>query len=142
MKDMKTCEQILIQKLALLDGETSELDAARIDAHLAACENCRRELEELENTALMFARQQRQIPDADLWAAIAARIGAEPAFAVKWQPFALLGALLVVYKLVEMIPERDFGWALKLVPFVLIAAAFALLRENPFKINTELILEK
>jgi predicted anti-sigma-YlaC factor YlaD len=143
MKDLKTCEQILLQKMALLDGEKSELGVDFIDAHLAACENCRRELAQMETIASMFARQQRQVPEADLWSAIDARIiGAENAFHVKWQPFALLGALLVVYKLVEMIPARDLGWTLKLVPFALVVAIFGFLRENPFKINTELILEK
>ena len=82
--------------------------------------------------------------DADLWPAIEKRINPERAtiLPVKWQPFALLGISLVVYKLLEMVPERDFGWALKIVPFILIAALFGFLKENPFKINTELILEK
>ena len=144
MKEMKNCEDILIQKMALLDGEKTEIAVAEIDAHAAACENCRREIERLEATAILLSSQKRQIPEADLWSAIESRIDAEPetALSVKWQPFVLLGAFLVVYKLVEMVPERDFGWALKLVPFVLIAAVFAFLRENPFKINTELILEK
>ena len=142
MKDMNSCEQILMQKMALIDGEKTDLDAAQIDAHAAACQNCRREIAQLENTAALLARHERQIPNVDLWSAIDARISAETAPVVKWQPFAVLGILLVVYKLAEMIPERDLGWALKLAPFVLIAAVFAFLKENPFKINTELILEK
>jgi predicted anti-sigma-YlaC factor YlaD len=143
MKDMN-CEEILIQKLALLDGEKAEFSAAQIDAHLADCENCRREIEPLENTIGLLNRQQRRVPDADLWPAVEKRIGASSAggLTVKWQPFVLLGVLLVVYKLLEMIPERDFGWTLKIVPFVLIVAVFGFLKENPFKINSELILEK
>lgn len=143
MKDMN-CEDVLIQKMALIDGEKSEFSAEQIDAHVATCENCRREIEQLERTVLLLNRQKRQAPDADLWSAVEKRIGAESAggLTVKWQPFVLLGALLVVYKLVEMIPERDFGWILKVVPFVLIVAVFGFLKENPFKINTELILEK
>jgi predicted anti-sigma-YlaC factor YlaD len=143
MKDMN-CEDILIQKLASLDGEKTELSIVEINAHLATCENCRREIERLESTALLLGRQQRQAPDADLWPAIEKRIGAEAetTSAVKWQPFILLGGLLVAYKLLELIPERDFGWALKLVPFILVAAVFAFLKENPFRINTELRLEK
>ena len=143
MKDMN-CEEILIQKLALLDGEQADLSAEQIDVHLAACENCRREIEPLESTTLLLKRQQRQSPDADLWAAVEQRIGgaSEPALTVQWQPFAALGAFLVVYKLLEMIPERDFGWALKIVPFFAVAALFGLLKENPFKINSELRLEK
>ncbi len=139
---MNDCEQILMQKMALLDGERAELSAVEIDAHLAACANCRREIALMEKTGALLTHQRRQIPDADLWTAVRERIDAETAAGVRWQPFALLGVFLVVYKLVEMIPERDFGWALRLAPFVLIAAVFLLLRENPFKVNTELILEK
>ena len=141
---MKTCEEMLIQKMALVDGEKTESAVAEIDAHLAACEDCRREFEELEQTAVFLRRQMRQTPDADLWSAVASRLGgkAEASSGVGWQPFFVLGVFLVVYKLVEMVPERDLGWALKLAPLALIAALFALTRENPFKINTELIPEK
>ena len=140
MKNMN-CEDILIQKMALLDGEKADLSAAEIDSHLAACENCRRESEALEKTAAFFRQQTRRMPDADLWPAIEKRIGGETTSLVKWQPLVLLGAFLVVYKLVEMLPEQNLGWALKLVPFVLIVVVFGFLKENPFKINTELILE-
>jgi predicted anti-sigma-YlaC factor YlaD len=58
MKDMN-CEEILIQKMALLDGEKTDAPPAEIDAHLAACETCRRETARLENVASLFERQQR-----------------------------------------------------------------------------------
>jgi predicted anti-sigma-YlaC factor YlaD len=143
MKDIN-CEDILIQKLALLDGERSEFSAEQIAAHLADCANCREQIEELENTSVLLKRQKRREQSADLWSAIEKEIGAEreTTLTVKWQPFVLLGIFLVIYKLLEMIPERDLGWALKLVPFILVAAVFVLIKENPFKINTELILEK
>lgn len=134
------CEDVLIQKSALLDGEKAEFSAGQINAHLETCENCRREIEQLENTILLLDRQERQAPRADLWTAIEKRIEAENK--TNWQPFVWLAVFLVVYKLLEMIPERDLGWALKIVPFILGAVLFGLLKENPFKINTELILEK
>lgn len=140
MKNMN-CEDVLIQKSALLDGEKAEFSAAAIDAHLETCENCRREVERLENTILLLDRQERRGQTADLWSAVESRIGAknEKSTALTWQPFVLVGAFLVVYKLFEMIPEHDLGWALKIVPFILGAVLFGLLKENPFKINTELI---
>ena len=136
------CEDILLQKSALLDGEKAEISEEQINSHLEICENCRREIERMENTIFLLDKQERREFDADLWSAIEKRIGAENAPATNWQPFILLGAFLVVYKLVEMLPERDFGLALKIVPFVLVTVLFGLLKENPFKINTELILEK
>jgi hypothetical protein len=53
----------------------------------------------------------------------------------------LLGVLLVGYRIVEMVPERDFGFMFKLVPLLFVIAAFRYLRENPFKIDSELRLE-
>lgn len=143
MKNMN-CEDVLIQKSAMLDGEKAEFSAGQINAHLETCENCRREIEQMENTILLLSGQERRGQNADLWSAIENRIGAEneKSTILTWQPFVLVGAFLVVYKLLEMIPERDFGWALKIVPFILVAALFGLLKENPFKINSELILEK
>ena len=141
MKEMN-CEDILIQKSALLDGEKADLSAEEINAHLESCENCRQEAARMENAVLLLNKQERRKIDTDLWSAIENRIESQSATETNWQPFILLGAFLVVYKLVEMLPERDFGLALKIVPFVLIAVIFGFLKENPFKINTELILEK
>ncbi|MEP6901993.1 MAG: hypothetical protein ABJA66_09595 [Actinomycetota bacterium] len=138
------CEDILIQKLALIDGEKTEFSDEQITAHLASCENCRQQIEQLQNTVVLLNRQKRRGQTADLWAAIEKQINpeSEATFKIKWPPFVLLAILLAVYKFVEMVPERDLGWALKIVPVVLIAAVFGFLKENPFKINTELILEK
>jgi hypothetical protein len=49
--------------------------------------------------------------------------------------------LLLGYRLVEMIPDRHLGLLFKLVPILLVIAAFSYLRENPFKINSQLTLE-
>ena len=138
------CEDILIQKSALLDGEKPEFSDEQIAAHPANCENCRQEIAQMENTFLMLKGQKRREQNADLWAAIEKRIESKPETAseTNWQPFILFGVLLVVYKLLELLPERDFGWSLKIVPFILIIALFGFLKENPFKINTELILER
>jgi predicted anti-sigma-YlaC factor YlaD len=143
MKDMN-CEDILIQKSALIDGEKSEFSDEQINAHLADCESCRRQIEEMENTIILLKRQTRREQDADLWSAIEKQIitHSETISLLKWQPFVLAGVFLVIYKLLEMIPERDLGWSLRLMPLVLIAVLFGFLKENPFKINSELILEK
>jgi len=143
MKDMN-CEDILIQKSALIDGEKADFSDEQIAEHSADCENCRRQIEELENTIFLLKRQKRREQSADLWSAIEKQINdeSESILTVKWQPFALVGVFLVIYKLLEMIPERDLGWFLRVVPFILIAALFGFIKENPFKINSELILEK
>jgi hypothetical protein len=52
-----------------------------------------------------------------------------------------LGALLLGYRLLELLPDRDFSFLFKFVPVLLVIAAFGYLKENPFKINAELSLE-
>jgi predicted anti-sigma-YlaC factor YlaD len=138
----KHCEEILIQKWALLDGEEPTLSAEQIAAHLVGCENCRAAIGQTENVILLLEQQTRREQTADLWAALERRIETERTPRTIRQALILLGVFLVVYKLLEMVPEHDFGLILRIVPFILGAAVFAFLRENPFRINTELIMEK
>lgn len=141
---MNYCEDVLIQKSALIDGEKADFSEEEINTHLAGCDACRRQIEQMESTSALLRRQKRREQNVDLWSAIEKRIHtqANAVSPLKWQPFVALGIFLVIYKLLEMLPARDPGWALKLVPLVLIALLFGFLKENPFKINSELILEK
>nr|AIA12066.1 Putative zinc-finger [uncultured bacterium] len=126
--------------MAVFDGETTEFAPEQLNAHLSACESCRREIEQMQNTFALLKTQERSVPETDLWSAIETRIEAETR--TNWKPFAFLGVFLVGYKLLEMLPETGFGFAFKIVPLVFVVALFAFLKENPFRINTELILEK
>lgn len=53
----------------------------------------------------------------------------------------VLGVLLLGYRIAEMIPDHDFGLVFKFIPVLFVIVAFGYLRENPFKINTELRFE-
>jgi predicted anti-sigma-YlaC factor YlaD len=136
----ENCEEILMALMAVFDGEKTDLSPEQLKAHTANCENCRREIEQMQNTFTLLKEQERRVQNADLWSAIEPRIEAKAK--TNWRPLAFLGIFLVVYKLLEMLPERDFGLAFKIVPLVFVVALFGLLKENPFKINTELVLEK
>ncbi len=98
----------------------------------------------MQNIARLLKKQKRREQDVNLWSSIEKSIGAqiETASLTGWKTFLLLGVFLVAYKLLEMMPERDFGLLFKFVPLVLVAALFGFLKENPFKINTELNLER
>lgn len=138
------CENTMSVTAALIDGEESSLSAEKAAKHLTECENCRREIEQMQNTADLFNGLERREQFADLWLEIEKRMDAQalsqpPA---KWQPFLMLVAGLIAYKLLEMLPEREFGLWLKLVPLIFVVALFAFLKENPFRINTELVLER
>jgi hypothetical protein len=130
----ENCEEILIALTAVFDGETTEFAPEQLNAHLSGCEDCRREIDLMRNTFALLKNEERREQNVDLWSAIESRLEAK----TNWKPFAALGAFLVVCKLAEMLPETDFGFVFKLVPIVFVVALFAFLKENPFKINTEL----
>ncbi len=136
------CDEVLMALMARLDSETAELSGEQIDLHLARCANCRHEADALTGTDALLKMQNRSSEDADVWQAVKMQIGEQKASRFGWQPFAMLGMLLVIYRFVEMLPERDPGLAFKLVPLLLVAAVFLIVKENPFRINAELTLDK
>jgi len=138
------CEETILSVMAEMDGETPLLSTEQTAQHLSQCEQCQTEINRQKETFNLFQGQKRLVSQADLWLEIERRISDTPIS----EPirtryfFLLLGVILVVYKLLEMIPAQDFGFLFKFVPLIFIAALFYFLKENPFKINTELKLEE
>jgi len=133
------CEDVLRAQMAAADGEEPGFSKDLLAAHVAGCANCHHELEQLQALDQVLAMHALSEPRVDLWPAIENRIAKRvPA----WQSFALIGLLLVIYKLLEMLPARDPGMAIKLVPLIIVVLLFVLIKENPFRINTELVLER
>ena len=139
MKEL-SCDDVLMAQMAVADGEEIELD--QLAAHISGCANCQQELSHMQVLDQMLSRHTLSEPRVDLWPAIENRIAKPTRSAVSWQPFALIGLLLVIYKLLEMLPAQDIGMAFKLVPLVIVTFLFVLIKENPFRINTELVLER
>ena len=137
------CEETILSAMAEIDGETPPLSAEQRARHLSQCEQCCVEIARQKIAAGVFQKQNRRIDEVDLWFEIEKRIGDKPISELIQTRyfFLLLGAILIIYKLLEMIPARDFGFLFKLVPLVFVVALFYLFRENPFKINTELKIE-
>ena len=142
-----TCETIRIAAMAVADGqqaEVTEMTSHRIEEHLADCATCRLEVDQLRAVNALMNMQQRQPQNERLWASIEMSLPEAPT--AKYESprshlFKLLGLFLIGYKLFEMIPDRDLGLLFKLIPILFIVAAFAYLKVNPFRINTELALE-
>jgi len=145
MKKEVTCENVCMAAMARADSaQTAALPPAEIEAHLARCAHCRREMAQLEAVSTLLDAQERSLHSENLWAEIENRLPAPAVAREKLpvsHPLILLGLSLVAYRLVELFPDRSPGWWFKLVPLLLAVAAFVYLRENPFKINAELRLE-
>lgn len=138
------CESVCMASMAIADGYQSELSSDEIETHLASCADCRREVGQLRALSSLLDAQERRQQTENVWQRVERRLpDASPAQSNSQAgyPFMLLGALLLGYRIVEMVPDRDFGFIFKLVPVLLVIAAFSYLRENPFKINSELRLE-
>ena len=138
------CEEILFAMMAVIDGEEPNVSTAQIEIHSADCQNCRQEIEQMQSIDNLFKMQKRRKQNVSLWSAIEPNIITKPEIVKQSNLylFLLLIVSLIVYKLLEMLPERDFGLSFKIIPIILVVALFAFLKENPFKINTELTLEK
>ncbi|MGI8788809.1 MAG: hypothetical protein ACR2HG_13740 [Pyrinomonadaceae bacterium] len=136
------CENWLMAKMAELDGEKSEIFVEAMNSHLSVCENCRMEFEQMQNVGDLLKSHARREPEVNLWLTIEERIGSQNSSAISWKPFVFIGAILVGYKLLEMLPERSLGLTFQLVPLIFMVALFVFLKENPFKINAELGLER
>lgn len=137
MKEL-TCEDVLMSQMAAADGEEPQFSKQQLSMHIAGCANCQHELQQFEALDQLLSGHTLSEPHVDLWPAIENRIAKR----ANWQPFAVIGLLLVIYKLLEMLPARDLGMAFKLVPLVIVVLLFVFIRENPFRINTELVLER
>lgn len=138
------CEATVFSVMAEMDGEIPILSPEQTARHVTECERCRAEIERQKVAVNLLQRQQRQTAGAiDLWLEIEKRMSHKPISEAVQGPyfFFLLGAILVIYKLLEMIPAQDWGFWFKLAPLVLVATLFYFFRENPFKINTELELK-
>lgn len=138
------CETVCMAAMAMADGYVSELSSDQIEAHLADCSDCRREVGQLRALSSLLDAQERRPRTENVWQLVERRLpDAAPAQSPSqaWRPFLLLSMLLLGYRIGEMIPDRDFGFLFKLVPVLFVIAAFIYLKENPFKINSELRLE-
>ena len=129
--------------MGVADGYKSQLSPDEIEAHLSDCAGCRRELEQMKAVMSLLDSQARRELEADAWGAVERRLGerAPQRAQTGWRVFVAMALLLAGYKVIELVAERDFGLAFKIVPVLIAVAVFVAIRENPFKINIDLKLE-
>lgn len=132
------CDEVLMLKMAEADGEKVEVsDEANL--HFKHCETCRDEFAQMQAMDKLMMTQARQQHNVDIWPLVEKRIAVSR---IGWVPFAVLAVVLVGYKLFELLPEQGPGLAFKLVPLAIAVAVFFVIKENPFRVNTELTLER
>lgn len=73
------CESMAAELVAYLDGEQPETDRARIDAHVATCLTCRREMDRIGKVNALLRSLPRIEPSADFDARMWQRLEAETA---------------------------------------------------------------
>jgi len=134
------CEEALMLKMAELDGERNDISIEAVDAHVLDCESCRSDLEGLFAVNETFDRNIRVKHEINAWPAVQQVIATQRR-EVGWRTFAVLGLALVTFKVVTLSMENDPGWLIGLVPVFLAAVLFAVMKENPFKVNADLLLE-
>ena len=136
------CDDVLMAWMAESDGEKPTLAGEQISSHIKSCGKCRQEVEQILRVDSLLKRQARHQHDANLWPAVDKRLGSRNVTRIGWAPFGVFGAIFIAYKLFEMLPERAPGLAFKLVPLILFVGLFVVIKENPFRINAELIGER
>src|SRR6185503_3169768 len=138
------CETICMSAMARADGYVSEVSAEQIDAHLADCETCLKDLAELRTTINLLEAHQRQQSTEDIWRRIAPSLPDALTTRTRtkaWYPFLALSIVLITHRLIGLIPDGDPGVLFKLAPVLFVIVVFIYLRENPFKINVARRLE-
>jgi predicted anti-sigma-YlaC factor YlaD len=129
---------------AASDGHRGSLEPAQLEDHLAQCGDCRREVERLGGLMRLLDSQKRRVSSDQLWRGIEARLAAQTPATRPSRDLKLLlptGVVLLAYKLFEQLAVHNTGFLIKLVPLLLVFALFAVLKENPFRINAELQLK-
>ena len=135
------CDKIQMSIMAQDCAEEALMSSSEIEMHLATCNSCRQEVEQTRILDLQLQRQKRRQYDVELWPAIQRQISSQSNTNARWQPFAAVALLLVTYKVIEMIAANPPVFLFNLVPLVLMFALFAVIKENPFRINSELSME-
>jgi tetratricopeptide (TPR) repeat protein len=102
-----------------LDGEElTPSERGDIEAHLAACSECRAVLDELREVAALAAGLPDRAPDSELWSGIAARLGTTPAVVPFVRPaqrrFSFTLPQLVAAGLALMVVSGSMVWVSRL----------------------------
>src|SRR5262249_3628408 len=136
-----SCESVCVAAMAIADGEKPLIPAADVELHLAQCDRCRGEGERSKSVIDLLNEQRRREWTESVWGRVVERLSRRErarAASDHWPWLLLLGLFLAGYRVVVAALDLEPGLWLNLAPALLAIAVFGLLRENPFKVNSEL----
>ena len=138
------CENVRIASMAQADGASTGLSLDQVEAHLATCAACRQEVTEMRAITGLLDMAERSTRYEQVWPLIEKRLDGltpESKRLGDWRPFLVLGLLLAGYRIILAMTDQDLGFSFKLVPVALLIAVFLYLKENPFRVNSNLRLQ-
>ena len=135
------CESVMLAAMALIDGERPSLSTFELEDHLSWCELCKEEVDALRELHQVFNSRKRVHQQVAVWPTISQRLDSGAAKTqFSWRLVLLFGVPLLGYKGLMLILQIAPSLWLKFIPVILVILVFAVLRTNPFKINSELTL--
>jgi predicted anti-sigma-YlaC factor YlaD len=137
-----TCEQVRMSAMAAADGQTPALPADRVAEHLRHCDECRRQVEGMQDMLALLGRQRRAAPAGNVRAQVMASLARQSAAKQARDPLRMavpvLAIILLACRAIAFAANVEISLAIQVVPVVLAAATFAWLKANPFAIDTDL----
>ena len=132
------CETARLAAMAVGDGEKQLIPAADVELHLAQCDRCRGDVEQLNSFIELLNAQRRRERTESVWGQVAESLRHSDEARKPpdhWPWFLLLGLLLAGYRVMVAASDWEPNFLFKLAPVLLAIAVFIFLRENPFKVN-------
>ena len=110
------CREVQERLVAYLDGEVAPSEQVLIQAHLAGCEACRRELAALSATQRRVSRSlqiraAQTAPSPQAWSRLQARLAGEARPSPPWLPTWLQRLVPGVGRINQIFKERGFALA-------------------------------
>ncbi len=128
------CEQARLTGMALTDGEAGPLSREALAAHLAACAECRRAVDEAQALRAAFAPMALAHPEPPgTWEELRPKLIARRAPRRGWL-IAGAGAVVGV-RLALLVGDPGLGWSVQLAPLVIAVLLLGALRVNPLRVD-------
>lgn len=131
------CDEVRLAALAHLDGEPARLTADDVAAHTAGCGPCRAAIAGLTTLHRALEHENYERLDIDLWPDVRQRLGSASSYrGAEVAAFLGLTAVLVAWRLAQLLLDWPAPVVNSIVPLVLIVAVVGWITGDPFAIRS------